>query len=311
LSKHDVFSVYDVEESGDLNEINIEPSELQFYLDPEKVLIIVSEEVRRIYLWKGAKSSVKKRFLGSRKASEIQGELMKNGHHRCKILSIDQGDELEEFLNQFGLESMEVKEKLEDMRYIRNKEREEQKIKELLETRKIFKEPSKLEEIKKILDKDEKILWIKSSKMKVSKNWAKNLMKDKRYKDRLKNIAKAEDIEEKEYENRYVVTNKRILVNSKLNLLYDFSGIPERIFGQEGDIAYIMLEGLDSFEIEKNKANYYVWINSEPIKKGAGVFLFEGLTQEELDKLLDVFAVVFPYRPHIEKNIKIKFEKRD
>jgi len=311
LSKHDVFSVYDVEESGDLNEINIEPSELQFYLDPEKVLIIVSEEVRRIYLWKGAKSSVKKRFLGSRKASEIQGELMKNGHHRCKILSIDQGDELEEFLNQFGLESMEVKEKLEDMRYIRNKEREEQKIKELLETKKIFKEPSKLEEIKKILDKDEKILWIKSSKMKVSKNWAKNLMKDKRYKDRLKNIAKAEDIEEKEYENRYVVTNKRILVNSKLNLLYDFSGIPERIFGQEGDIAYIMLEGLDSFEIEKNKANYYVWINSEPIKKGAGVFLFEGLTQEELDKLLDVFAVVFPYRPHIEKNIKIKFEKRD
>ncbi|MHA1337239.1 MAG: hypothetical protein ACTSPW_16110 [Promethearchaeota archaeon] len=311
MSKHDVFSVYDVEESGDLNEINIEPSELQFYLDPEKVLIIVSEEVRRIYLWKGAKSSVKKRFLGSRKASEIQGELMKNGHHRCKILSIDQGDELEEFLNQFGLESMEVKEKLEDMRYIRNKEREEQKIKELLETRKIFKEPSKLEEIKKILDKDEKILWIKSSKMKVSKNWAKNLMKDKRYKDRLKNIAKAEDIEEKEYENRYVVTNKRILVNSKLNLLYDFSGIPERIFGQEGDIAYIMLEGLDSFEIEKNKANYYVWINSEPIKKGAGVFLFEGLTQEELDKLLDVFAVVFPYRPHIEKNIKIKFEKRD
>ncbi len=311
MSKHDVFSVYDVEESGDLNEINIEPSELQFYLDPEKVLIIVSEEVRRIYLWKGAKSSVKKRFLGSRKASEIQGELMKNGHHRCKILSIDQGDELEEFLNQFGLESMEVKEKLEDMRYIRNKEREEQKIKELLETRKIFKEPSKLEEIKKILDKDEKILWIKSSKMKVSKNWAKNLMKDKRYKDRLKNIAKAEDIEEKEYENRYVVTNKRILVNSKLNLLYDFSGIPERIFGQEGDIAYIMLEGLDSFEIEKNKTNYYVWINSEPIKKGAGVFLFEGLTQEELDKLLDVFAVVFPYRPHIEKNIKIKFEKRD
>ncbi|MHA1284313.1 MAG: hypothetical protein ACTSVV_15410 [Promethearchaeota archaeon] len=311
MSKHDVFSVYDVEESGDLNEINIEPSELQFYLDPEKVLIIVSEEVRRIYLWKGAKSSVKKRFLGSRKASEIQGELMKNGHHRCKILSIDQGDELEEFLNQFGLESMEVKEKLEDMRYIRNKEREEQKIKELLETKKVFEEPSKLEEINKMLDKDEKILWIKSSKMKVSKNWAKNLMRDKRYKDRLKNIAKAKDIEEKEYENRYVVTNKRILVNSKLNLLYDFSGIPERIFGQEGDIAYIMLEGLDSFEIEKNKTNYYVWINSEPIKKGAGVFLFEGLTQEELDKLLDVFAVVFPYRPHIEKNIKIKFEKRD
>ncbi|MGQ4873211.1 MAG: hypothetical protein ACP6IY_03970 [Promethearchaeia archaeon] len=311
MSKHNVFLVYDVEESGDLNEINIEPSELQFYLAPEKVLIIVSEEVRRIYLWKGAKSSVRKRFLGSRKASEVQGQLMKNGHHRCKILSIDQGDELEEFLNQFGLESMEVKEKLEDMRYIRNKEREEQKIKELLETRKIFKEPSKLEEIKKILDKDEKILWIKSSKMKVSKNWAKNLMKDKRYKDRLKNIAKAEDIEEKEYENRYVVTNKRILVNSKLNLLYDFSSIPERIFGQEGDIVYIMLEGLDSFEIEKNKTNYYVWINSEPIKKGAGVFLFEGLTQEELDKLLDVFAVVFPYRPHIEKNIKIKFEKRD
>jgi hypothetical protein len=45
-------------------------------------------------------------------------------YHRCKIVSVDAGDEPTEFLNAFRLESMEVTETLEDMRYVRNIERE-------------------------------------------------------------------------------------------------------------------------------------------------------------------------------------------
>ena len=44
--------------------------------------------------------------------------------HRCKIVSVDQGDEVNDFLNAFHFESMVVEEKLADMRYIRNVERE-------------------------------------------------------------------------------------------------------------------------------------------------------------------------------------------
>jgi hypothetical protein len=42
-------------------------------------------------------------------------------------VSIDQGDELQEFLNAFKLESMEATERLPDMRYIRNIERDRMK----------------------------------------------------------------------------------------------------------------------------------------------------------------------------------------
>ena len=60
-------------------------------------------------------------------AQQLQKELIDDSrYHRCKIVSIDQGDELQEFLNASKLESMEVTERLPDMRYIRNIERERQ-----------------------------------------------------------------------------------------------------------------------------------------------------------------------------------------
>ena len=57
-------------------------------------------------------------------------------YHRCKIVSIDQGDELQEFLNAFKLESMEVTERLPDMRYVRNIERDRMKEAQKLTTEK-------------------------------------------------------------------------------------------------------------------------------------------------------------------------------
>ncbi|MHA2393905.1 MAG: hypothetical protein ACXAEX_18390 [Promethearchaeota archaeon] len=66
MEDYQEFMVFEIEESGDRNRVAIDKTELGFYLDPEKALIIVREELRRIYLWKGAKSNVRKRFLGSR-----------------------------------------------------------------------------------------------------------------------------------------------------------------------------------------------------------------------------------------------------
>jgi hypothetical protein len=94
-------------------------------MHPEQVLVIVREDLRRIFIWKGPKSPVRKRFISSRVASALQEELMKDArYHRCKIVSVDAGDEPTEFLNTFRLESMEVTERLADMRYVRNIERE-------------------------------------------------------------------------------------------------------------------------------------------------------------------------------------------
>ncbi len=130
---YDEFIVFDLENTGERRKLKINQEELQDHLNPEQVLIIVREDLRRIYIWKGSKSPVRKRFISSKVAQELQKELTHDPrYHRCKIVSIDQGDELQEFLNAFRLESMIVEERLPDMHYIRNIEREKLKEAERL-----------------------------------------------------------------------------------------------------------------------------------------------------------------------------------
>ena len=133
---YEEFIVYDLENSGDKTKLDIKPEELQNHLNHEQVLIIVREDLRRIYIWKGAKSPVRKRFISARTAQDLQRDLIQDArYHRCKIVSVDQGDELQEFLHAFRLESMEVTERLPDMRYVRNVERDR-----LLEQERLAKE---------------------------------------------------------------------------------------------------------------------------------------------------------------------------
>ena len=124
------FMIYELDDSGERAKLDV--TEDQFrenngsnVLHSAQVVVIVKEDLRRIYIWKGAKSPVRKRFISSRVASALQEELINlAAFHRCKIVSVDQGDEVNDFLNAFHFESMAVEEKLADMRYIRNVERE-------------------------------------------------------------------------------------------------------------------------------------------------------------------------------------------
>jgi len=125
MTEYETFMVYELDDSGEKMRLDMIEEELQNNLHPEQVLVIVREDLRRIFIWKGPKSPVRKRFISSRVAQALQEELMKDArYHRCKIVSVDAGDEPTEFLNTFRLESMKVTERLEDMRYVRNIERE-------------------------------------------------------------------------------------------------------------------------------------------------------------------------------------------
>ena len=125
MTEYEFFMVFELDDSGDRVQLEMEEEQLQEILHPEQVFVIVKEPVRRIFIWKGAKSPVRKRFISSRVASSLQEELIKEAaFHRCKIVSVDQGDEVVEFLRTFRLESMEVTEKMEDLRYTRNIEKE-------------------------------------------------------------------------------------------------------------------------------------------------------------------------------------------
>ncbi|TFF98020.1 MAG: hypothetical protein EU547_02790 [Promethearchaeota archaeon] len=124
------FMVFELDDNGERIQLDITEDEFREdngtnLLHPEQVAVIVKEGLRRIFIWKGSKSPVRKRFISSRVANKLQTELVKEAaFHRCKIVSVDQGDEPSEFLDAFRFESMEVQERMADMRYVRNIEKD-------------------------------------------------------------------------------------------------------------------------------------------------------------------------------------------
>jgi hypothetical protein len=216
---------------------------------------------------------------------------------------VDQGDEVQEFLNVFGLESMEVTEQLEDKIILRNSEKEKLEREKLLNTKIETTETSKLDEINKLLDHDEKMLWIKSSTIQITKKWFNTLLKNKKYKNRIKTLSKMENIEDEVFEKRNVITNKRIIINDKVNEFLDFSGISEAFFKQNGPLAFLDLKGLVSLEIGESKGFYDVWFNALPKKGGEAAFFFEKLTIEEYYKLVDIFTLIIPFRAEIPEEV--------
>lgn len=287
MTEYRDFMVFEINEPGDLKELNVKKEDLGDFLHPENVYTIINQEIKRIYLWKGAISPVRKRFIASRIATKLQGDMMKAGYKRCKVVSIDQGEELEEFLNVFGLESMEIKVEMEEKRYIRNIEKEQSRITSILSTK--VESNSKLSEIQNCLSEDEQIIWNKSSIVSLDKNWLKNLLKNKNYKIRLKKISEANKLEIKNYKNTYAVTNKSIISHSIFNKFFDFSNIPTyaiKIKG-EGEMVILELNELNSFEIEQFGDEYDVWFNAEPIGKGGYIFAYERLTFEEYSSLIN------------------------
>lgn len=113
------FMIFGLESTGEKVKLGVSEDEFranngQNILNPHQVLVIVKEDLRRIYIWKGVNSHVRKKFIASRIAAELQNDLVVNGHfHRCKIISVDQGDEPNEFMIAFGLNSTAVPEILE------------------------------------------------------------------------------------------------------------------------------------------------------------------------------------------------------
>jgi len=108
------FMIFMLHDSGEKDQIDTTKEDFlkdngTKILLPEQVVLIIDEELRRIYIWKGAQSSVRKKFIASRVASELQNELVNiANYHRCKVISVDQGDEPHEFLRSYGFSSMKV-----------------------------------------------------------------------------------------------------------------------------------------------------------------------------------------------------------
>jgi hypothetical protein len=111
---YDHFMVFELLDTGERQRLNITEDEFRKnkgagILHPKQVAIIVNEDFRRIFIWKGTEPHVRKKFIASRVAQELQTEMVQLGHlHRCKVVTIEQGDETREFLRSFGFDLEEL-----------------------------------------------------------------------------------------------------------------------------------------------------------------------------------------------------------
>lgn len=67
-------------------------------LKTEECYVLVADDVRKVYLWKGVKSSVRSKFIGAKRSQEIRGQV---GMH-YGVIPLDEGDEDAEFIKLVG-----------------------------------------------------------------------------------------------------------------------------------------------------------------------------------------------------------------
>ncbi|MFX0144389.1 MAG: hypothetical protein ACFE9C_09950, partial [Candidatus Hodarchaeota archaeon] len=77
MENHEKFMVYELDDSGEKKKIKVDEDKLQVFLisHPEQVFVIIREDLRRIFIWKGPKSPIRKRFVSSRSTIALQEEL--------------------------------------------------------------------------------------------------------------------------------------------------------------------------------------------------------------------------------------------
>jgi hypothetical protein len=67
-------------------------------LKTDECYVLVADDVRKVYLWKGLKSSVRSKFIGAKRSQEIRGQV---GMHYA-VVPVDEGEEESEFIKLIG-----------------------------------------------------------------------------------------------------------------------------------------------------------------------------------------------------------------
>jgi len=82
---------YKISDEGELISVPVKDIELR----NDDVVVIVEDNKKNIFIWKGINAPVRKKFISARSAWKLRGEL----GPLYKVISIDEGDEPEDFLN--------------------------------------------------------------------------------------------------------------------------------------------------------------------------------------------------------------------
>ncbi len=67
-------------------------------LKTDECYVLVADDMRKVYLWKGLKSSVRSKFIGAKRSQEIRGQV---GMHYA-VVPLDEGEEDPDFIKLIG-----------------------------------------------------------------------------------------------------------------------------------------------------------------------------------------------------------------
>jgi hypothetical protein len=89
--------VFKILPDGNTEEIKTE-GPIKDVLKSEECYIIVSDEYRKVYLWKGVNSNVRSKFIGAKRSQDIRGQV---GMH-FGVVPLDEGEEDPDFIKLIG-----------------------------------------------------------------------------------------------------------------------------------------------------------------------------------------------------------------
>ncbi len=92
-----ITQVFLINPDGTTTEITTEGA-IKNVLETNECYVLVADDVRKVYLWKGLKSSVRSKFIGAKRSQEIRGQV---GMHYA-VVPVDEGEEESDFIKLIG-----------------------------------------------------------------------------------------------------------------------------------------------------------------------------------------------------------------
>ncbi len=89
--------VFRINNDGTTDQVQSEGN-IKDILKDDECYVLIADDVRKVYLWKGQKSSVRKKFIGAKRSQDFRGQV---GMHYV-VVPQDQGEEEQEFIDLVG-----------------------------------------------------------------------------------------------------------------------------------------------------------------------------------------------------------------
>ena len=90
--------VFLIKSDGNTEELSSDDRPIKDILKTDECYVLVADDIRKVFLWKGLGSNVRSKFIGATRSQEIRGQV---GMHYA-VVPLDEGEENAEFIKIIG-----------------------------------------------------------------------------------------------------------------------------------------------------------------------------------------------------------------